>query len=141
MSNNKQPTGSLDPKTVRSRFESDIGPRYLELVTSCLNWADESGMHMLSKQALPDAVKLPSFQKICEIHEELKMKRKAECVPGFLLGLVDCGYGLAFMIPYVYITKVVPPPNYRGLCLVLLGNSENLPKVFKALNLFPPDCE
>ena len=62
-----------------------------------------------------------------------------KCVPGFLLELVDGGYGFAFLIPYVYITKVVPPQKYRRVSLVMLGYAEDLPTILKTLNLFPPE--
>ncbi len=44
----------------------------------------------------------------------------------------------AFIIPYVYIMKSVPQ-RYRGICLVVLGNAEDLPAIFKSLNIFSPD--
>ena len=126
-------SGPFDPKAVKSRFESEIGPRYLELVTACLSWADESKMNMLSLEELPGAVKLPSFQKICEIHEELQTEYRPKCVSEFILELVDCGYspyGFAFIIPYVYIMKSVPQ-RCHGICLVVLGNADSLQKIYQ----------
>ena len=134
----REEIGPFDPRTVKSRFESEIGSRYIELVTACLSWADESKMQVLSVEDLPGAVKLPSFQKICKIHEDLQKEYKPKCVPEFFLELVDSGYGFAFIIPYVYIMKSVPP-DYRKICLIMLGNAEDLPAIFKSLNIFSSD--
>ena len=131
----------LDPKKVRSSFESKIGQRYLELVTACLTWARESRMHLLTEETLPSAVKLESFQTICEIHEELKAQLMADCVPGFILEMVRGGYGLSFVIVFVYITKSVPLASQCNVCLHYLGFSSNLLGVFKKLQLLPASDE
>ena len=135
------PSASIDPKTVRSRYESRIGKGYLELVSTCFLWADEAKMNLLTKQTLPKAVQLASFQSIWKIHEDLRKDGRADCVPEFLLDLVDGGYGDNFMIPYVYITRKLPDAGYNRMFLNFLCLTDELPALLDTLDIFPPESE
>ena len=92
-------------------------------------------MHLLNKKTLADAVTLPSFKTICEIHNELRENHKADCVPGYLLDLVAGKYGPGFLIPYVYIMRSVPP-EFQRYFLTFLGRSQNLPSLFEELEIW-----
>ena len=120
---------------MRSRFayEIGIGSNYLELVTACLRWADESRMHLLTSNKLVAAVSLPSFQTICKTHEDVQKCGLGNIVPEFLLELVDGKYGLAFLIPYAYLKNSVPEPYSK--ILLSLGVASELPRIFEKLNI------
>ena len=115
----------LDPASVRSRYEAEIGEKYLPLVTACLNWRREKPPQLVEKKTLRAALETDSFIAICSIHTELKNNNKGHCVPGFLLELVDCGYGAGFLIAYAHLVRSVPP-EYNRLSLSLLGYASKL---------------
>lgn len=96
-------------------------------------------MNILREETLPDAVKLASFQSIWKIHDELRKHGRADCVPGFLLDLVDTGYGHNFLIPYVYITRSLPVSGYNMIILNFLCESNELPALLDRLGIYSPD--
>ena len=50
-------------------------------------------MNLLTEKTLPDAVEMASFQLIWKIHDELRTEARADCVPGFLVDLVEGASG------------------------------------------------
>jgi hypothetical protein len=135
------PAVTIDPKTVHTRYESRIGEKYLDLVSSCFSWADESKMNLLTEQTLPNADKLGSFQSIWKIHDELRKDGRPDCVPGFLLNLVDGGYGNNFMIPYVYIKRTIPVSGYNRIFLNFVCRTDELPALLDKLGIYPPNSD
>ena len=125
--------GRLDPESVRSRFEVDIGEKYLPLVNACLEWRLENPLHLVRKATLKAALQSENFKAICSIHADLKKHHKEHCVPGFLLELVDGGYAPGFMIAYAFLVRSVPK-EYNGLNLSLLGDAPDLMQVLAEIN-------
>ena len=97
-------------------------------------------MNLLTEKTLPDAVEMASFQLIWKIHDELRTEGRADCVPGFLVDLVEGGYGYNFLIPYVYIVRKLPD-DYERIFLNFLCYSDELPALFDKLRLFPSDVD
>ncbi len=123
----------LDPASVRSRFENEIGGKFLPLVSACLDWKRENSMHLLHTKTLQAALQTDDFKAICSIHKDLKSNGKEHCVPRFLLELVDGGYGPGFMIAYAFLVRSVPK-EYNLLSVSLLGYASQLVKILDEIS-------
>jgi hypothetical protein len=126
------PVDRLDSSSVRSRFQVEIGEKYLRLVTACLEWRREINIYLLSTETLHAALHTKNFLTICSIHADLKEKSNRDSVAEFLLELVDGGYGPGFLIAYAYLVRSVPK-EYNRLSLSRLGNASELMNVLSAV--------
>ncbi len=122
-----------DPASVRSRFENEIGGKFLALVSACLDWRRKNSLHLLHKETLQAALQSDDFKAICSIHNDLKSNRKEHCVPGFLLELVDGGYGPGFMIAYAFLVRSVPK-EYNLLSVSRLGYASQLVRILDEIS-------
>jgi hypothetical protein len=85
----------------------------------------EKPPQLVERKTLRAALETGSVKAICSIHTELKKNHKGHCVPGFLLELVDRGYGAGFMIVYAFLVRSVTK-GYNRLSLSLLGYASKL---------------
>jgi hypothetical protein len=122
----------LDPKRHWSRFENALGSNYLPLVIACFEWRATQNIHLLNETSVKDAVEHESFQRICDIHQEMTKGGRENCVPQFLLEMVDGQYPMEFLVAYVYLENSIPK-EYEGYQLPFLGRASKLPALLASL--------
>ena len=122
-----------DPASFRTQYDSILGSEKCGcLLQACINWI--GSYRDIDQEILKRILADSNFQQIIVVHEQMKKQGSPNLVAEYILEFSRFTRKACLMVPYVYISGIVPR-RFSKVQIGFLGFGSSLPEMMKQLGL------
>ena len=120
---------SKDPKEVFSKYKSDFGEYFDQLIEACVEWDKVCNTNMFYKQHLQTLLDSSVLQTMKQIDQELNESGNKNVLETFFIEMINGQY-TNLVIPYMVVEGLLPD-QYANTHIGLLGSASEIFEVIK----------